>query len=158
MRYFLIDKVTELVPGEMARGVKCISLSDEVLHDHFPDHPIMPGLLILEACAQLGGFLLEMSLNRASQPPARALLAQVEKAKFHGTAGPGDRLDVRVAMGASAGPAVEVAAEVHVGATRIAHASLRFVMQQVDSERVHEQRRYLYELWTKHLEGRKPIL
>ena len=49
MRYFLIDKVTELVPGERARGVKNVTLSDETLHDHFPDHPIMPGALILLA-------------------------------------------------------------------------------------------------------------
>jgi 3-hydroxyacyl-[acyl-carrier-protein] dehydratase len=158
MRYFLIDKVTELVPGEMARGVKCVSLSDEILHDHFPDYPIMPGLLVLEASAQLGGFLLEMSLNRASEPLARALLVQIEKAKFHGTAGPGDRLDVRVTMGSTVGPAVEVATEVHVGQKRIAHAALRFVMQQIDSDRVHEQRRYLYGLWSRHLEDRKPIL
>jgi len=158
MRYFLIDKVTELVPGETARGVKCVTLSDEVLHDHFPDHPIMPGLLILEACAQLGGFLLETSLNRPSEPPARALLTQVENAKFHGTAGPGDRLDVRVVMGPSVGPAAEVDAEVHVGPARIVHASLRFVMRRIDSERVHEQRRYVYELWSRDLEDRRPIL
>src|SRR5262249_56251763 len=57
MRYFLVDKVTELVPGERIRGVKCVSLSDEVLHDHFPDFPVMPGALIVEAGAQLAGFL-----------------------------------------------------------------------------------------------------
>ena len=69
-----------LAPGEMARGVKCVSLSDEILHDHFPDHPIMPGLLVLEAAAQLGGFLIEMSLNRESDPLTRALLVQIDAA------------------------------------------------------------------------------
>ena len=47
MRYFLIDKVTDLVVSERARGVKNITLSDEILHDHFPDYPIMPGRLSL---------------------------------------------------------------------------------------------------------------
>ena len=42
MRYFLIDKVTELEVGRRVRGIKNITFSDEVLHDHFPDHPIMP--------------------------------------------------------------------------------------------------------------------
>ena len=88
MRYFLIDKVTELVPGERIRGVKCVTLSDEVLHDHFPDYPILPGALILEAGAQLAGFLLEATFNEPGRPPRRALLAQVRRAKFHEMTGP----------------------------------------------------------------------
>src|SRR3989475_7482781 len=92
MRYYLIDKVTELVPGERASGVKNITLSDEILHDHFPDYPVMPGTLILEAAAQLAGFLLEMTFNKAGAPLLRALLIQVQQAKFHETAGPGGRL------------------------------------------------------------------
>ena len=86
MRYFLIDKVTDLVVGERARGVKNITLSDEILHDHFPDYPVMPGTLILEAAAQLAGFLLEMTFNKAGAPLLRALLIQVQQAKFHETA------------------------------------------------------------------------
>src|SRR5262245_13463397 len=96
MRYFLIDKVTELAVGERARGVKNVTLTDEVLHDHFPDYPVMPGALILEAGAQLAGFLLETSLNRPNEPPRRALLVQVELAKFHSFAGPGDQIDIAV--------------------------------------------------------------
>ena len=46
MRYFLIDRVTELVVGERIRGIKAITLTDEVLHDHFPDYPVMPGMLM----------------------------------------------------------------------------------------------------------------
>ena len=68
MRFFLIDRVTELVAGERARGIKTVSLSDDVLHDHFPDYPIMPGTLILESAAQLGGFLVEMSVNKPGAP------------------------------------------------------------------------------------------
>ena len=90
MRYFLIDKITDLVIGERARGVKNISLTEEVLHDHFPDYPVMPGALIVEAAAQLGGFLVEMTVNREGTPPARAILAQIDRAKFYEAAGPGD--------------------------------------------------------------------
>ena len=43
MRYYLIDKVTALQVGTSATGVKCVTLTDEVLHDHFPDHPMLPG-------------------------------------------------------------------------------------------------------------------
>src|SRR3954453_24073129 len=105
MRYFLIDKVTELTLGQSVRGVKNVTLSDEVLHDHFPDHPIMPGALILEAAAQLAGFLLELTVNAADEPPRRALLVQVELAKFHDFAGPGDQIELLVTLDAVRGDA-----------------------------------------------------
>src|SRR3954466_13996710 len=118
MRYFLIDKVTELTVGQSARGLKNVPLSDEVLHDHFPDHPIMPGALILEAAAQLAGFLLEMTVNTADAPPRRALLVQVDLAKFHDFAGPGDQLDLAVTLEAQREGAAQVHAEARVGERR----------------------------------------
>ena len=52
MRFFLIDKVTELQVGALIRGVKAVTLTDEVLHDHFPDHPVLPGTIrITPTCA-----------------------------------------------------------------------------------------------------------
>lgn len=151
MRYFLLDKVVEVVPGKRARGVKAVTLTDEVLHDHFPDHPIMPGMLILEAAAQLGGFLLETSLTAPGERPRRALLAQVRNAKFHETCGPGDRLEITTTLGSFQDPAAQVSVEVEAEGKRVARAELTFVMKDIESERVHEQRRYLYKLWTKDL-------
>ena len=151
MRYFLIDKVTELEPGRRARGVKNVTLSDEVLHDHFPDYPVMPGALIVEAASQLAGFLLEMSLNKPGEPPGRALLTQIELAKFHEAAGPGDRIEIEVRLDSVLGSAAQVTAAATVGDRRIARAALTFVMRQIDSQRVHEQRNYVYRLWTRDL-------
>src|SRR3989475_11767005 len=88
MRFFLIDRVTEIVPGHRARGIKTVSLSDEILHDHFPDYPVMPGALVLEAAAQLGGFLAEMSVNKPGAPLLRAVLVAVDPAKVYEPAGP----------------------------------------------------------------------
>jgi 3-hydroxyacyl-[acyl-carrier-protein] dehydratase len=122
-----------------------------VLHDHFPDHPILPGALILEAAAQLAGFLLEMTVNRPAEPPQRALLVQVDLAKFHDTAGPGDQLDIEITLGSLREGAAQVVAQAQVGDRRIARASLTFVLRRIDSERVHEQRGYLYKLWTRDL-------
>src|SRR4029078_176198 len=98
MRYFLLDQATAIVPGESARGVKNVTLTDEVLHDHFPDHPILPGALLLEAASQLAGFLLEMSVNQDEGPLLRALLVQVRQAKFHDMAGPGDQIELCVTV------------------------------------------------------------
>jgi 3-hydroxyacyl-[acyl-carrier-protein] dehydratase len=158
MRFFLIDKVTELVPGERVRSVKNVTLTDEILLDHFPDHAIMPGVLVIEAAPQLAGFLLEMTLNRAGEPIRRALLVQVELAKFHEPAGPGDQLDIAVRIESLREPAAQVVAEVTAGPRRIARAGLMFVMKEIASERVHEQRRYIYKLWTHDLKMPVKIL
>lgn len=60
--FLLVDKVLEYVPGEMAVGVKCITANEPQFTGHFPDRPIMPGVLQIEAMAQVGGIV-------ALQPP-----------------------------------------------------------------------------------------
>ena len=55
MRYLLLDRITALDPPDRATGIKCCALSEDYLADHFPGHPVMPGALLLEALAQLGG-------------------------------------------------------------------------------------------------------
>jgi 3-hydroxyacyl-[acyl-carrier-protein] dehydratase len=153
MRYFLIDKVTELVIGSRARGIKNVTLSDEILSDHFPDYPVMPGALIIEAAAQLAGFLLEMTFNQDGSPVVRALLAQVSLAKFHETAKPGDCLDVEVTIESMLDNAARVDTRVRVGDRRIMTGGLMFAMKRIDSTLLNEQRRYLYRLWTRDLES-----
>ena len=151
MRYFLLDRVTDVVPGETARGVKNVTLTDEVLHDHFPDHPILPGALVVEAMAQLAGFLLEVTHNAEDRPIVRALLVQIDKAKFSQPAEPGDRIELHARLGAGLESAAQVECEALVEGNRIARAQLTFMLKAIDSDRVHEQRRYLYRLWTKGL-------
>jgi 3-hydroxyacyl-[acyl-carrier-protein] dehydratase len=149
MRYFLLDKITSFVPHERATGVKCVTLTDEVLHDHFPDHPILPGALIIEAMAQLAGFLLE---SGRADAPARAILAQIEKAKFHAPVGPGDQLKLEVTLAQRLDAAAQVEAEAYVGEALVARARLTFVLRAIASPRVSEQRAMLYKIWTRELE------
>ncbi|MBL8608365.1 MAG: beta-hydroxyacyl-ACP dehydratase [Myxococcales bacterium] len=149
MRFFLLDRVLELVPGERARGVKAVTLTDEVLHDHFPDHPILPGALMIEAGAQLGGFLLEMS---GVPPKHRAILVQIDKAKLQGPAVPGDRVVLDATLASRLETAAQIAIEARVEERQIARATLTFMLQKVESERVHEQRRRLYRVWTRDLD------
>lgn len=94
MRYHLIDRIEELQPFKYAIGVKCISLSDDCFEQHFPGEPIYPGALLLEAMAQLGGAMLEVSMRDTEGNSPRCVLSSV-KAKFRGFARPGDRLIMR---------------------------------------------------------------
>ncbi len=157
MRYFLLDKVTEVVPGEHARGIKNVTLTDEVMHDHFPDYPVLPGVLMVEAAAQLAGFLLEITRNVTDAPPERALLAQIRSAKFYLPAQPGDQIELHARLGAAMDGAAEVACEAMVGGKRAMRATLMFVMKTIESERLHEQRRSLYRLWTRGLDTKLVI-
>ena len=57
MRYLLIDYITEWEPGTKIKGIKNVAMSEDFLEYHFPKNPIMPGVLLLEAIAQLTGWL-----------------------------------------------------------------------------------------------------
>jgi len=149
MRYYLIDKVTALNVGTSATGVKCVTLTDDVLHDHFPDYPMLPGALIVEAAAQLAGFLLEMTFNAPGEPVVRALLVQILRAKFHEAVGPGDRLEIVTTLESGRESSAQVAFQATVEGKEAARGTLTFVLRRIDSARVHEQRRYVYGLWTR---------
>jgi 3-hydroxyacyl-[acyl-carrier-protein] dehydratase len=89
----MVDRVTEIVPGKSIRGHKSVSYNEPYFVGHFPARPIMPGVLILEALAQIGGILAY-----ASEPfdPATNLMyfLGIDKAKFRKPVIPGDRLDL----------------------------------------------------------------
>lgn len=158
MRYFLIDKVTELVVGERASGIKNVTLTDEVLSDHFPGYPIMPAALILEAAAQLGGFLIELTSNaELSRPPRRAIVTQMDRCKFHEVTGPGDQLLIGVSYLQSLDAAARLKAEVRVLEKRVARAELTFALRTVEVDAIATQRRALYRLWTRDLDLQVPI-
>ena len=152
MRFFLVDRVIEIEPGASARGIKNLSLADEVFEDHFPEHPIFPGTLLIEALAQLAGFLAECTYHAAATDTRRAVLAQIEKAKFHRPCRPGDQVELVARLTGQLEGATQLDTEAHVRGERAAAATLTFRLIRVDSEKVHEQRRALYKLWTSDLE------
>lgn len=151
MRFFLVDRVDELRPGEMIRGVKNVTLSEDFLQDHFPSQPLFPGTLMIEALAQLGGCLVEATFNTSDDDVRRAILAQVDRAKFNGMVRPGDQLTIVCTLVSALEGAAQVRGEARVGEREVARATLLFALRAVDSERVHRQRREIYEIWTRHL-------
>ncbi|HME82407.1 MAG TPA: 3-hydroxyacyl-ACP dehydratase FabZ [Candidatus Eremiobacteraceae bacterium] len=91
----LLDRITELEPLKRAAGYKNVTINEPFFQGHFPNNPVMPGVLIIEAMAQLGGtVILEPKAATTSVP----YLAGVDKVRFRRPVLPGDRLmmDVRV--------------------------------------------------------------
>ena len=84
MRFFLIDRITEINPGSTAKGLKAWSLDNEIFQDHFPGFPTVPGVLLTESMAQLSGILIEKSYYQeyGDKNPVYPVLSIIQKAKF----------------------------------------------------------------------------
>ena len=85
----MIDRVLEIEPGKRIRGIKNVTINEPYFPGHFPDQPVMPGVLILEALAQISGLLLLESAKAWGQ---KAFFMAAEKVKFRKPVLPGDRL------------------------------------------------------------------
>lgn len=90
MRFLLIDRIAAPVPGQPFTGVKNVAMSEDYLEWHFPEQPIVPGVLVLEALVQLAGW----HEAQASGFERWFLLDHVRSARYYGLALPGDRLDL----------------------------------------------------------------
>lgn len=147
MRYVLLDRITALMPPEVATGIKCVSLADDVFADHFPGHPIMPGALILEALAQLGGVLVEATMRQRGRNDLHALLVTVEKAKFRHLVRPGDRLELE-AKGISAHEdGGQVRGFARVEGQLVTEAELAFAFAKVTNPKLLARRREVLNVW-----------
>jgi 3-hydroxyacyl-[acyl-carrier-protein] dehydratase len=127
MRFYLVDRVIDLTPGVSIRGVKCWTLTDEIFSDHFPGHPIVPGVLLIESCAQLLGLLIDDSY-RQQQPPREvyAILSMVHKAKFRVPVVPGDRCELAATLRTLDVNRATGSAEVFVDGRLVADVELSF--------------------------------
>lgn len=153
MRYFLLDRVSAVdLERKNISGIKCVTLSDPILHDHFPGHPVMPGALILEGVAQLAGCLLELIFNRDPEVPVRrALLGQIDKMKFSSLSIPGDQLRYEAQIVSQIEEGAKVKVDVYCIEELRVSGFINFSMITMSDPRVTEQRLQLYEIWLRGL-------
>ena len=90
--FLLVDRVIELIPGESITAIKNVTINEPFFTGHFPNQPIMPGVLIVEAMAQTTGLLGFRTLGDTPRPDLLYVLAGVDKAKFKKQVVPGDQL------------------------------------------------------------------
>jgi 3-hydroxyacyl-[acyl-carrier-protein] dehydratase len=96
--FLLVDRVIELVPGQSIVAIKNVTFNEPFFQGHFPGHPVMPGVLIVEALAQASGLLLGLSGTHANKEDRIFYLAKVDNARFLKPVIPGDQLRLEVQL------------------------------------------------------------
>lgn len=93
--FLLIDRIEELEDGKRAVGIKNVTGNEEFFNGHFPDYPVMPGVLIVEALAQVGAVAV---LNKEENRGKLAFFAGIDKCRFKKQVKPGDQLRLEVEL------------------------------------------------------------
>ncbi len=129
--FLLVDRVTQLTPGESITAIKNVTINEPFFNGHFPGQPIMPGVLIIEAMAQATGLLGFRTLSEEPRPDLLYVLAGIDKAKFKKQVVPGDQLILTAEILRHKGSVWIYQAEARVDGKIIASAEIKCVSTEV---------------------------
>ncbi|OGW79089.1 MAG: hypothetical protein A3G33_03770 [Omnitrophica bacterium RIFCSPLOWO2_12_FULL_44_17] len=123
--FLLVDRIVSMVPGKTAVGLKNVTINEHFFQGHFPEHPVMPGVLIIEAMAQVGGVLmLSMPENRNKL----AYFMTIEEAKFRQPVHPGDQLRMKVEIIKLRSRTGQCTGKAYVGDKLVCEAGVKFAI------------------------------
>lgn len=94
--FLLVDRVVEFEPNKRVLAIKNVTVNEPYFNGHFPGHPVMPGVLVIEAMAQASGILTQLSNGIERSANQLYYLVRVDKARFARTVVPGDQLKLEV--------------------------------------------------------------
>ena len=94
--FLLVDRVIAYEPCKSLVAIKNVTVNEYFFQGHFPDYPVMPGVLIVEALAQASGLLVQLSIAHNPDQKALFYLVKVDKARFMQIVKPGDQLELHV--------------------------------------------------------------
>lgn len=123
--FLLVDKITECAPGEGAKGLKCVTANEPFFQGHFPGFKVMPGVLVIEALAQVGAVAI---LTEEGSQGRLALFGGIKNARFKRQIRPGDVLELECRLTARKGPVGFGTAEARVEGKLACRAELTFAL------------------------------
>ena len=123
--FLLVDYIEDYKPGEYAVGYKCVTFREDFFKGHFPDQPVMPGVLIIEALAQVGAVAI-LSLDEHKNKTA--FFGGINKCRFRKVVKPGDKLKLETKIINRKGPVGIGKAVAYVDDQVVANAELTFVV------------------------------
>lgn len=123
--FALVDRITDGEEGKWAKGIKCVSMGEPVFCGHFPQEHVLPGVLMIEAMAQVGAVaLLSLPENRGKI----AYFGGIKNARFKGKVTPGDVLELECTLTRQRGPVGIGEAKATVDGKLVASAELTFAL------------------------------
>ncbi len=129
--FLMIDRILEIQGTKRAVGVKNVTINEPYFQGHYPGEPIMPGVLIIEAMAQIGGILLSQELEHKGKI---AVLLSLDKVKFRRSVRPGDQLLITAESLRVTSRGGHLKCHATVGAEPVAEAMIRFAMTDAGAE------------------------
>lgn len=120
--FLLVDRIVDIESDNSAIGIKNVTFNEPHFQGHFPDNPVMPGVLIIEAMAQTAGAIC--ALNAGIDEPSQVFFLTIDKAKFRRPVVPGDRLEIHVQKTKQRGNIWRFSCEALVDGAKVAEAEL----------------------------------
>lgn len=131
--FMLVDRITACRPHEFITGLKNLTINEEFFNGHFPENPIMPGVLMVEAMAQISGILGFISAGKTSDDGYLYLFAGVDKVRFKRPVIPGDQLILRAKTLTNKREIYKFACTAHVEDQMVASAEIMIARQLIQT-------------------------